>query len=290
MIRHRFRVHHRWATLFAFSLITMILGCSGESESTTTAGAPTTQEGKSARPSDLFEKRPVGHLPPLATAGDVEAFVSFAASSIPAERELVREEVTMAAGNPSVVAALIEECERTALTDQTRALIAISLLGEMRADEGAAWLFDFAMRPPPEGDVIRDGGDTLAYAFAQLQAKAVDGLAYMQSRDYDIAVLRLIASHPDVIVRAEAIRAYLSNHSADPEARNAVIAYVQDGEERYVDRVNRDAGEDAESFDAKLSAYLRLHPEVLPPTPAHASGTHGKNSNRYSYDVAPPQF
>ena len=54
-----------------------------------------------------------------------------------------------------------------------------------------------------------------------------------------------------------------------------VLALVK-GEERYIDQVIREEGESAASFNSKLEAYLKAHPDVAPPAPEGQRQEYGK--------------
>jgi hypothetical protein len=46
-----------------------------------------------------------------------------------------------------------------------------------------------------------------------------------------------------------------------------VRKYVRPNEEIFVDRVRWNSGEQGEFFNRKLEAFLKAHPEVIPPPP-----------------------
>jgi hypothetical protein len=70
---------------------------------------------------------------------------------------------------------------------------------------------------------------------------------------------------PSRIVRAEAIAAYLWNHDNSAAARQTLSGQVRDDERIFLDRVVKRDGEQRESFNRKLSTYLKEHPEARPP-------------------------
>ena len=100
-----------------------------------------------------------------------------------------------------------------------------------------------------------------------LQAKAIDGLAYLRNPEADNEVLRAAGKHPSRIVRAEAIDAYLWNHQDSAEAKATLARYVRPDEKVFLDRVRRGDGEGAEQFNPKLAQFLKAHPELAPPKP-----------------------
>ncbi|HET9867071.1 MAG TPA: hypothetical protein VFQ06_07260, partial [Nitrospira sp.] len=80
-------------------------------------------------------------------------------------------------------------------------------------------------------------------------------------------VLRTVREHPSRIVRAEAIAAYLWNKEYAEEAQQRLREYVRDGEEIFLDRLVRRAGDTADTFNPRLDAFLEEHPEARPPRP-----------------------
>jgi GrpB-like predicted nucleotidyltransferase (UPF0157 family) len=80
-------------------------------------------------------------------------------------------------------------------------------------------------------------------------------------------VLEAAGTHPSRIVRAEAVAAYLWNQKYSDEAREKLLAKIHPSERIFLDRVVRVKGEKGESFNRKLGAYLKKHPEAIPPEP-----------------------
>ncbi|HZI12568.1 MAG TPA: hypothetical protein VE153_19450 [Myxococcus sp.] len=217
------------------------------------------------------------HRPPaLVGSGELarrnaRAFIDWAGMSVPDERETARREIAAAASNPDIVRAVIDEARSAQKTDHSRALISLSILGEMRSEQGERFLREFIQQPLPTQGTVVEGDLIEATALAQLQAKAVAGLAYRRTRAADAEVMRLAGQHPSKIVRAEAISAYLWNHGDTDEARRALAPHVRKDERILLERVRRVSGESAESFNRKLEAFLRAHPELTPPAPEHKS-------------------
>ena len=97
--------------------------------------------------------------------------------------------------------------------------------------------------------------------------KLAHGLAYMRGAATDREVLWAVGKHPSRIVRAEAIEGYLWNHNDSTEARATLLKYVQPRERIFVDRVRREPTEEAATFNRKLAAFLKAHPEAVAPAP-----------------------
>jgi hypothetical protein len=125
----------------------------------------------------------------------------------------------------------------------------------------------FVSQPLPEKGTVVEGEILEQTALATLQAKAIDGLAYLGTPSATAVVLKMVGGHPSRIVRAEAIAAYLWNQKDSAEARRTLAPLVRENERVFLDRIVRKSGESAETFNPKLDAYLKAHPELIPPAP-----------------------
>jgi hypothetical protein len=238
--------------------------------SNTQAGSP---------PSLMLANRVLHHPPPLNTPADVPAFIDWAGFSTVVEREDGRAVIQAASGNDAIATALSTAFRSVETTNHSRALLTLAVLGEMRNGAGETFLTSYIHEPlpSPEDFVGGEGEDARITAKATLQAKAVTGLAYRATTTSLAQVLWAAGQHPSRVVRAEAIAAFLAwnpqSAGGVAGARTILGSIVQEGEQIFIDRVRRDQGETATSFNAKLAAYLQLHPEALPPDPVKNSQT-----------------
>ena len=211
--------------------------------------------------------------PVLSGQGDdakraVVRFIDWAGKSNMKQRDEARKAMSGARDNKDVVAALCQEAFSAQKRDPSRALLILSIIGEMRSPLAEDCLRRFVNLPfPTSGTKTTEGEIVEQTALARLQAKAIDGLAYLGTPSADQEVLQQVQKHPSKAVRAEAISAYLWNHRNSPNARSTLAKFVRKGEERFLDRPSREEGEGARTFNPKLEAYLKLHPEVIPPRP-----------------------
>jgi hypothetical protein len=236
---------------------------------------PETTAPAGERPSEIVKRLAGQKAPPLTGTGaeakkNVSAFVDWAAGSTSEQADLVRKAMAEAGRNPDVVSALCEEAFAAQREDHSRALVILALIGETRSTSGEECLARFMALPFPEKGTVVDGEIVEQTDLATLQAKAIDGLAYLKSDSGDKMVFEAIAKHPSRIVRAEAIAAYLWNHDNSDRAKEALKRYVHKDELIFLDRVTRVEGEKKESFNRKLAAYLKAHPELVPPAPEKA--------------------
>ena len=223
-------------------------------------------------PSEILERRHQVKPPTLeATAqglqSSVAEYVSWASSSTQKEKEAVRRGLAEVKETRQIGEAFCDYAKRARLTDHTRALVTLGLLGEMKGAASETCFREFLALPLPTQGTVVDGEILERTALASLQAKAVDGLAYLRTPQADEEVLRLMREHPSRIVRAEAIDSYLWNHGDSEDAKQTLRKNVRKGEEIFVDRVRWNTGEKAESFNRKLEAFLKAHPEVAAPAP-----------------------
>jgi hypothetical protein len=235
--------------------------------------APAAKELAGPSPSAILSEYRLHAPPRLGAAADVAAFLDWTGASHVDEEDDVRSALAAAAQNKEVISALIAEVERVQRTDQPRALLALGLLGETRSADAQNYFTVFVRRPLPSEGTVVDGEIIEQTLAAQLQGKAVDGLAFINTASANEVVLEVAARHASKIVRAEAINAYLWNHGDSAEARARLAQVVQQGEQILIDRVRRIAGEKADTFDPKLARFLRQHPEASATAPERGTAT-----------------
>ncbi len=257
---------------------------------------PVAQQGAEQASPPGFLTRELHRPPALVGSGlvareNTRTFISWASLSAPSEREDARREIAAAASNPEIVRSVIEDVRSSYQEDHGRALIGLAILGEMRGSDGERFFREFVRMPLPREGTVVEGEILEQTALATLQAKAVEGLAFLRTPEADAEVMRLAGEHESIIVRAEAISAYLWNHGDTDEARKALAPHVRPEERILLDRVRRVSGESAESFDGKLKAFLAAHPEAVPPAPEFRPGK-GRTPERNprKFDEPPPSL
>ncbi|RKG88914.1 hypothetical protein D7W82_08795 [Corallococcus sp. CA049B] len=254
---------------------------------------PTSENPSNIPPSRVIAGRPL-HSPPKMNAADarksVNAFITWAGESVVEEQSTARRALASAAKQPELVQAFMEEILAAHESgDTSRALVGLGLLGEMRTYDGAKFLVEFVHRPLPTKGTVIEGELQEEAQLARLQAKAIAGVAYLRNEEFDREVTYQAGNHSSVIVRAEAISAYLWNRGDSLEARKALEPFVRKEERMYLDRVRRVTGEGADAFNRKLTAYLKAHPEVQAPDPVRKDPRPPEEKPN-TFDVTPPKF
>ena len=268
---------------------------SGVAGSVQKPSGPTARQPAGPSPSRIFASKAARTPPDLSASGQqarnaVLEFIKWAGASRKSENELIRKTIAAAAENKEVAGILCDEAFKAQKADHSRALLVLSILGEMRSSNSTPCLDRFMSIPFPQAGTVVDGEIIEQTALATLQAKAIDGLAYLRNDVGDKAVLEAVRSHPSIIVRGEAIEAYLWNHRDAPaDARKMVAPFIRKGEQIYLDRVTRESGEKAETFNRKLQAYLKAHPEVLPPAPKRGQLSPKQPDSKQGF-INPPRW
>jgi len=226
----------------------------------------------------------------------VPAFIDWASRSGIGQREEARKIIAEAHSNLGVAQELCRQIIAHQRTDFSRTLIELSVLGEMRNEEGEECLVKFLHQPfPMEGTVV-NGEIVEQTTLGELQSKAVDGLAYAGTKSGDREVLWAAGSHPSRIVRAEAINAYLWNHKDSVEARTTLERVVRPDERIFVDRPRYQPTMRSEEFNERLEAYAKEHPAPKPSkrapgkfTPAQSVGDRPAPETERKPVSQPPQ-
>jgi hypothetical protein len=236
---------------------------------------PTTQASKAPRPSVTVKELAAKPAPALTGQGEeavksVMAFVDWAGASTASQDEFIRKTMAGARENAAVLEAFCEVAFKAMEADHSQALLTLGLLGEARSPLGSRCMMKIMDQPWPTEGTLVDGEILEQTALAQLQAKAVDGLAYMRGDKTDRMVLGYAGKHPSRIVRAEAISAYLWNHDYAESAKAQLKEATRKEEWVFIDRLVKRPQEPKEVFNEKLARFLKTHPELVAPVPDKA--------------------
>jgi hypothetical protein len=129
----------------------------------------------------------------------------------------------------------------------------------MRNPEGEECLVRFLRQPFPRDGTVVNGEIVEQTTLGGLQSKAVDGLAYAETKSGDREVLWAAGSHPSRIVRAEAINAYLWNRNDSDETRETLEKVVRPDERIFLNRPRYQPETSSEEFNERLEAYAKKH-------------------------------
>lgn len=231
---------------------------------------PNTTTSPGQQPNIIVQELAKRQAPVLAGKGEEAkknalAFIDWASASTKQQDGMVREMMAGARENADIVMAMCEEAFAKQEVDHSRALVALSLIGEAKSQLGMECLAKFISQPLPEKGTFVDGEILEQTALAMLQAKAIDGLAYLRNEKADRLVVEAAAKNPSRIVRAEAIAAFLWNHNYDAKSQEILKSVIRQDEVIFLDRLVKQADEPKESFNRKLATYLKTHPEIAPP-------------------------
>ncbi len=161
-------------------------------------------------------------------------------------------------GDAALGTELVNRFNAARNVDASRALMILSVLGEMRTAPGRKLFKRLLAEPVPapsgaEHDVVRER--LLGY-----QIKAVHGLGYLFSGAADQELLHLAGSHPQRVIRAAAIRTYVFNQG--DAARETARAAAKPGEEWFADRFENRNMNSGTTFDERLQEFEAKHPEL----------------------------
>jgi hypothetical protein len=236
-------------------------------------GSPLAAQGTtpgSPPPPQLIVPAPGPAAAPLLASPNIPAtesvprFIDWASRSGTDQRENVRKLIVAAAKSSDAAEELCREIFEIQNSDHSRSLIMLSVLGEMRNPDGEKCLIRFVHQPFPTQGTMVNGEIIEQTTLGTLQGKAVDGLAYAGTETGDREVLWAAGAHPSLIVRAEAINAYLWNHHDSRSAHAALLKVVRPGEASFLDRPRHEPGMNRDQFNGKLTAYAKKHPAPKP--------------------------
>jgi hypothetical protein len=232
---------------------------------------PSTQSSTQAEPPSLDP--PILRTEPVKLSVDtLDEFLVYAATSPVSERETVRKMVSEQAGNEEIGIALQKSFQTTVGDDFDFALVQLSVLGELRAENSIPFFTEILTRK------VRDGTRDLEHGLSErdmlnmLQVKAVQGLAYLQNPEADEVVLETAAEHHSRAVRSAAVQAMLYN-AGDKDGTRARLEKVLRQEDRsLLDLVRRTPSTEKEEFNNQLAEYYRKYPEEVATAPGEPTG------------------
>jgi hypothetical protein len=238
----------------------------------------------------VFNPDRIPRLAPInLTPETVDSFVRWVAAVPVSQAQLIRDQIAAARNDERVLGALLTHIHTLPVADFGRHILLISILGELRHPQSVESLGTFIELPRerifsnPQTNCC--GSSTtydLDYA-ASLQARAVEMLAFIRTREALEKVLSLVSQHPSKVVRLAALDAYVFNHGDNPEAIERARSVARPDEAKFVDRARRERGGDPHAFEAKVQTFYRKFPEEIAPNPKFRN-----DRNRGQQDVTVP--
>lgn len=225
----------------------------------------------------IFESPTLPLPPPKALAVDtVEEFIQWVAAVPGSDVQGIRDAVALARGDDAVHSALLNRLFTLPVADFGRHQLLLSILGELGRPDSAEHLIRFVSLP---GDQViplpprqQGGGVCTSYLdyCAGLQARAVEMLAHLRTREALDAVLHFTAAHPSRPVRLAAIDSFLFSQGDSSEAMERARAAVRPGELKFVGLPRRSRDTDPDEFQARVADFYKRNPSEVPPRP-HAT-------------------
>lgn len=206
------------------------------------------------------------------TSENVYDFLVWAATSPRDQKEDVRAEIARRAGDEKISAKIQELYPSILKDDFDFALVALSVLGELRAKNSVEFFSGVLDQRYPRETVQADPGLTKRESIELLQSKAVEGLAYLGDETADKLVLKAAAGHPSRAVRSAAVRAYLYNAENPQAAREKLRDILKEDDLIFLDTISKGAMSSPEEFNKRLAEFYARHPDQKFEAPGDPQG------------------
>ncbi len=145
-------------------------------------------------------------------------------------------------------------------------LLTIGFVGELKQQEAMPFLSELVWERLPAKEA-NGHSDLLSERELEemIQAKAVQGLAYLGIPEADAAVQEVMIEHESLHVRETAVDAYMWNHGDSPETAKELYSLLPKDMHPLIERPRFQAGMDPEVFTARLTAWrAKWAPRGLP--------------------------
>lgn len=133
-------------------------------------------------------------------------------------------------------------------------LLTMGMVGELKRSDAIPFLREVISAPLPAKEGTSEAL-TPRELEEMIQAKAVQGLAFLATPEADAAVRDVILEHESRHVRLTGIDAYMWNHGDSPEAAKQLYEILPKNLHPYVERPRFQAGTDPKEFDERLKAW-----------------------------------
>lgn len=156
---------------------------------------------------------------------------------------------------PQAVSAFAQSYRRLPPQAFEERLLTIGMVGELKRAESLPFLREVISAPLPAKDPSAAERLSQRELEEMIQAKAVQGLAYLGTKEADAAVRDVMLKHESEHVRQTAIDAYMFNHKDSPEVAKELYAILPQELHPYVERPRFHAGMDLKEFDERVRAW-----------------------------------
>lgn len=178
------------------------------------------------------------------------------------DRESAEAAIAALALQPRIVDALSSRYAAIAPDSYVERRLVVGVMGALRRPDALGRLVQLAMAPlPPAPQKPKTHVVTRRTEEEMVEARAVDGIAYLRTPAAFAAVRQIALQHESRFVRIEAIDAYLWNHGDSPEAIRELRSLVPAAERRYVGMPRFAPGTDAAEFSQKLRRQRQAAPQ-----------------------------
>lgn len=213
-----------------------------------------------ARPLDAAKLRStVSALPANAAEADVsralQTLLPDLLGASVGDAQTVGEILRELGKQPQAVSAFVQsyrKLPREAFQDR---LLTIGMVGELKRAESMPFLREVTSAPLPAKDPKAAELLSQRELEEMIQAKAVQGLAYLATKEADAAVKDVMLEHESVHVQQTAIDAYMFNHKDSPEVAKELYQLLPAELHPYVERPRFHAGMDPKAFAERVNAW-----------------------------------
>jgi hypothetical protein len=191
-----------------------------------------------------------------------------------ADLPVVGEALKALGRQPSAVDALEIQLEQLPAEAFEKRLTVVGILGELRRADALAPLHEVVWAPLPAAESTAEAL-TERDLEEMIQAKAVQGLAYVATPIADEAVRDVIVHHDSLHVRVSAIDAYMWNHGDSRKTADELYALLPAEMHPFVERPRFESGMDPEKFSRALQDWREkwaVEPELASETEADHQG------------------
>jgi hypothetical protein len=246
---------------------------------------------KEQQTTDGPSKPPIAHsessvsLPPL-RADTIDEFLAKAGATPRSQISTIQNAIARSKVDSEMVLGLTKRLMVTPVTDVSRHLMILSILGELKDPAAIGTLREFIWsdRPLVPPQPVEGGSGRRTSYFnhdGALKARAAEMLSFIGTREADDATLEIAGKHSGAEVRIAAIDAYLFNHSDSAEAKEELITRVRPEERKLVGLPRFKQGMNRAEFDRRVVDFYRLYPEEMPqPQKRLEDGTRQKTERR----------